>query len=163
VCFFVAHAAAGALRTRHSLRPIISRGQEFRHYPGGSRRGNAESHSSLVMPRFMRGIQYAVTSRKDAAVPGILDRPVEPGDDVRVSCLKNESVPPLNTESVAWAKALCAVPTTHRQFHPEWWARLRSSSYGGQVALPTLRRAFRDQYSGKPVGNPPRSDGGLSG
>jgi hypothetical protein len=42
----------------------------------------------IVMPRFMRGIQYAVTFRVGTAVSGILDRPVEPGDDVRASCLK---------------------------------------------------------------------------
>jgi hypothetical protein len=33
------------------------------------------------MPRFKRGIQYAVTSRVGTAVSGILGRPVKPGDD----------------------------------------------------------------------------------
>src|ERR1700690_634473 len=40
-----------------------------------------------------------------------------------------------------WAKgALRAVPTIHRQFHPERWARfhLRSSSYGGRFAHPPI-------------------------
>ena len=37
----IAHAAAGALGTRPSLRPLISRGQEFKHHPGASARGIA--------------------------------------------------------------------------------------------------------------------------
>jgi hypothetical protein len=52
---------------------------------------------SIVMPRFKRGIQYAVTSRMNANVSGILDRPVKPGDDVRASSSKsnrNERIPP---------------------------------------------------------------------
>src|SRR6202041_466316 len=40
--------------------------QKFLHDSGASRRGNAELYSSAVMPRFMRGIQYAVTSRMSA-------------------------------------------------------------------------------------------------
>ena len=46
---------------------------------------------SIVMPRFKRGIQYAVMSRVSATVSGILDRPVKPGDDAGASCLKFKS------------------------------------------------------------------------
>ncbi|TFW59054.1 hypothetical protein CT676_21980 [Bradyrhizobium sp. MOS001] len=44
--------------------------------------------------------------------------------------------------SVGWAKAHRAVPTIFQQLRRERWARfrLRSSSYGGQVALPALRQ-----------------------
>jgi hypothetical protein len=58
---------------------------------GASRRGNAELYSSAVMPRFMRGIQYAVTSRMSATVSGILDRTVRPGDDAGAGCSRIES------------------------------------------------------------------------
>ena len=34
------------------------------------------------MPRFKRGIQYAAASRLNSTFSRILDRPVEPGDDV---------------------------------------------------------------------------------
>jgi hypothetical protein len=37
-----------------------------------------------------RGIQYAVTSRESKDRLWILDRPVEPGDDFGVGCLKRE-------------------------------------------------------------------------
>jgi hypothetical protein len=42
---FFAHAAAGALRTRHSLRPLASRGWFAQHLGRYSRRGNAESRA----------------------------------------------------------------------------------------------------------------------
>jgi hypothetical protein len=54
-------------------------------------RENAESRSLIVMPRFKRGIQYAVLSRIGRTVSGILDRPVKPGDDARAGCLTIES------------------------------------------------------------------------
>jgi hypothetical protein len=38
-------------------------GDKFLHNSGATRRGNALSHSSVVMPRFKRRIQYAATSR----------------------------------------------------------------------------------------------------
>src|SRR5882724_7203801 len=41
--FFTACEAAGALRTRHSLRPLFSRGERFLQTSGKSCRGNAES------------------------------------------------------------------------------------------------------------------------
>jgi hypothetical protein len=37
------------------------------------------------MPRFKRGIQYAEASHISTNVSGILDRPVKPGDDDRIS------------------------------------------------------------------------------
>jgi hypothetical protein len=43
---------------------------------GASRREKAESRSLVVMPRFRRGIQYAVMSRTSTSVSGIRDRPV---------------------------------------------------------------------------------------
>jgi hypothetical protein len=43
---FYAHAASGAARIRHSLRPLISRREGFGHTSGGSRRENA-----VVYPR----------------------------------------------------------------------------------------------------------------
>src|SRR5260370_37975516 len=47
---------------------------------------------SIVMPRFKRGIQYAVTSRaSDNRLWNTLDRPVRPGDDISICCLKFES------------------------------------------------------------------------
>jgi len=50
------------------------------------RRESAESHSAAVMPRFKRGIQYAVTSRMATNRLWNLDRPVKPGDDAVVRC-----------------------------------------------------------------------------
>jgi hypothetical protein len=52
------------------------------------RREDAESRSPIVMLRFKRGIQYAVTSRASTAVSGILDRPVKLGDDDGIRFLK---------------------------------------------------------------------------
>ena len=72
----LAHAAMGAARTRHSLRPLVFEG-DLRNSSGRSCRGNADAHPSIVMPRFKRGIQYAVTSRVGTAVSGILGRPVK--------------------------------------------------------------------------------------
>jgi len=43
---------------------------------GASRCEKAESRSPVVMPRFKRGIQYAVMSRTGTTVSGIRDRPV---------------------------------------------------------------------------------------
>jgi len=38
-CFYFAHKAAGALSARHSLRPLIFRGEGLVHNPGALRRG----------------------------------------------------------------------------------------------------------------------------
>src|ERR1700686_4817722 len=71
--------------------PSYLRGTFLKHSSGEFRRGDAESCSPVVMPRFRRATQYAVPSRASTAVSGILDPPVKPGDDDRVSCLKFES------------------------------------------------------------------------
>ena len=78
------------------------------------RRGDAESRSPIVMPRFMRGIQYAVTSRVITAVSGILDRPVRPGDDNRVSCLTIKSELPRQCE-----QSQTRHPARVRAYRPE--------------------------------------------
>ncbi|WP_342710988.1 hypothetical protein AAFG13_02120 [Bradyrhizobium sp. B124] len=41
----------------------------------------AQGRILSVVPRLDRGTQYAAASRLITAVSGILDRPVEPGDD----------------------------------------------------------------------------------
>ena len=60
--FYTPREAAGATGTRLSLRPLISGGHEWQT-SDASRREIVESRSSVVMPRFTRGIQYAVTFR----------------------------------------------------------------------------------------------------
>jgi hypothetical protein len=42
VCFYFTHEAAGALRARHFLRPLISEGRTFLQNSDASRRGNAK-------------------------------------------------------------------------------------------------------------------------
>jgi len=55
--------AAGASRARHSLRPL-NRGSDASGITRTKTRGEiAELCPSIVMPRFKRGIQYAVISR----------------------------------------------------------------------------------------------------
>jgi hypothetical protein len=50
VCFFIfARKAAGALRARHSLRPLISEGELSWQNSGASRRGNAEPYLSTSL------------------------------------------------------------------------------------------------------------------
>src|SRR5580700_9903824 len=53
VCVFLhnfAHETAGAARTRHSPRPLISRRESFGHNSGASRRGNAKSCTVISPP-----------------------------------------------------------------------------------------------------------------
>src|SRR5258708_19441982 len=50
VCFFhFTHEAAGALSARHSLRPLLSRGEWFCKTSGASRRGIADPYSKIVI------------------------------------------------------------------------------------------------------------------
>src|SRR5258706_9420243 len=44
VCLFFTHEAAGASRARHSLRPLMSEGQNIRKTSGASRRENADAY-----------------------------------------------------------------------------------------------------------------------
>src|SRR6266849_7814585 len=61
---FYAHAASGATRIRHSLRPLlISRVVRLKNSDAFVPRERGVASSSTVMPRFMRGIQYAAASR----------------------------------------------------------------------------------------------------
>ena len=64
VCFvFIAYEIAGAASARHSLRPLI-RGSDASGKTRVKTRGEiAKLCPSIVMPRFKRGIQYAVISR----------------------------------------------------------------------------------------------------
>jgi len=67
VClFFIAYETAGAASARHSLRPL-NRGSDVSGITRAKTRGEiAKLCPSIVMPRFKRGIQYAVISRTDA-------------------------------------------------------------------------------------------------
>src|SRR5216683_660791 len=61
---FYAHAASGATRIRHSLRPLlISRVVRLKNSDAFVPRERSIASSSTVMRRFMRGIQYAAASR----------------------------------------------------------------------------------------------------
>jgi hypothetical protein len=64
--YYSTRAAAGATGTRLSLRPLIEEGGTFKQNSGASRREIVETcimETRIVMPRFTRGIQYAVASR----------------------------------------------------------------------------------------------------
>ena len=45
-----AHETAGAARIRHSLRPLISRAEQFQQNSGVSRRGNGKSRCRIQFP-----------------------------------------------------------------------------------------------------------------
>ena len=83
-----------------------------------------ELHSLIVMPRFMRGIQYAVMSRNRNELSGILDRPVKPGDDTRVSGLKTESE---QRHIVRDAMARRAIFSAPREYDPGFYGSKRLS------------------------------------
>ena len=59
--FYFAHEAAGASGARHSLRPLYSEGTGS-CITRAFRAAGMRSCVSIVMPRFKRGIQYAVAS-----------------------------------------------------------------------------------------------------
>ena len=83
---FPLHARpAGAACTRHSLRPLRFRGPRMMHHPGISCRGNGESRPSAVMPRVCGASSIPEASQLSTAVSEILDRPVEPGDDIELT------------------------------------------------------------------------------
>ncbi|MGH6765235.1 MAG: hypothetical protein ACREC2_06390, partial [Bradyrhizobium sp.] len=48
--FSFAYETAGAARARHSLRPWFIEGQAYGKNSGDLRRGNAESHPTVVIP-----------------------------------------------------------------------------------------------------------------
>jgi hypothetical protein len=48
--FYNAHAAADAPSVRHSLRPLFSRGQKFRHSSGAPRREIVGAHPNSQFP-----------------------------------------------------------------------------------------------------------------
>src|SRR5258708_15707585 len=60
--YYTPRAAAGASGARHSLRPLYS-GRTIRAQLGRIAPREGGVMFSIVMPRFKRGIQYAVTSR----------------------------------------------------------------------------------------------------
>jgi hypothetical protein len=51
VLFYFAREAAGALSARHSLRPLLSRGECFLQNSGTSRRGIADAHLEVAWER----------------------------------------------------------------------------------------------------------------
>jgi hypothetical protein len=54
VCF-TAREAAGALGIRHSLRPLIFKGESFTHHSGASRREMADAYLKIVPIRDFLG------------------------------------------------------------------------------------------------------------
>jgi hypothetical protein len=74
----LAHAAAGATRTRHSLRPLISsRANRSGITRADSCRGNADLYLSAVMPRESGASSIPEASRISMSVSGILHRPIQ--------------------------------------------------------------------------------------
>jgi hypothetical protein len=89
VCFFhFAREAAGASRTRLSLRPLLSEGQMFGQTSDAWRREKAKVclRTMSSSPR-KRGSSIPETLMMESRGRGVLDRPVKPDDD-RFDCLK---------------------------------------------------------------------------
>src|SRR6202051_4184755 len=81
--YYTPRAAAGAPGARHSLRPLYS-GRMVHAQLGRIAPRECEATFSIVMPRFKRGIQYAVTSRIST------NRRWNTGSPGQAGCLKIE-------------------------------------------------------------------------
>ena len=100
LCFTFAREAAGALGARHSPRPLFSKGEDFMHSPGASRRGNADPClECLGCLKIEVAVREAI-SQTHSSCPDLIrasinlrksvfekmDHRVEPGDDGSLWC-----------------------------------------------------------------------------
>src|SRR5258707_393330 len=88
---FVAHAASGATRIRHSLRPLMIEGGSLEQLGQIVPRERGLLSPSAVMLRASGASSTPRLLDFNIGVSGILDRPVKPGDDVGESGGAGES------------------------------------------------------------------------
>jgi hypothetical protein len=87
----------GAASTRHSPRPLFSKGERFMHNSGASRRGNADSHldviarSEATKQSIVAVLWLWIASRSLSSGAHSRD-PLARNDDKCLGCLKMESV-----------------------------------------------------------------------
>ena len=117
----VAHETAGAARIRHSLRPLIGEGESYLQTSGATRRENAATYPTVIV-RLDRTTQYSRDADDRTDKPRRTGSPAFAGDD---SLVWGDTIPVIASEA---KQSILSFGGEMDCF------RLRSSSYGGQVA-----------------------------